>query len=102
MQTRLAHSHPQSIEPTCLICNEPAGSAGVHPASTYIDTNVRRCAIEVEDSALLAKLAAGEMIAIEAINVPSQLPTACVTGRPKTMMITLDLHGIAFAKLMAF
>ena len=28
--------------------------------------NVRRCALELEDTALLAKLAAGDMIAIEA------------------------------------
>ena len=64
---RSAHSHPQSADPTCLFCNEPAGSTGLHKAPTYnIDTNVRRCALEVGDTALLAKLAAGDMIAIEA------------------------------------
>ena len=58
--------YPQSTELTCFFCNEPAGSAGLHKASTYnIDANVRRCAVEVEDTALLAKLAAGDMIAID-------------------------------------
>lgn len=67
MHMRSAHSHPQSTEPTCFFCNELAGSADIHSASTYnIDTNVRKCALELEDTALLAKLAAGDMIAIEA------------------------------------
>jgi len=45
----------------------PAGSEGLHNASTYdVDTKVRRCAIKLEDTALLAKLEPGNMIALEA------------------------------------
>ena len=69
MQTRSAHSYPQSTELTCFFCNEPAGSAGL--LHTYnIDANMRRCAVEVKDTALLAKLAAGDMIAIDATQLP--------------------------------
>ena len=46
---------------------EPAGSACLHNASTYdIDSNIRRCTLELEDTSLLAKLAPGYMIALEA------------------------------------
>ena len=51
-------------EAKCFLCDEPAGSAGLHNASTYdIDMKVRKCAMELKDTALLAKLAPGEMIA---------------------------------------
>uniref|UniRef100_UPI00358E7FAB uncharacterized protein isoform X1 n=2 Tax=Myxine glutinosa TaxID=7769 RepID=UPI00358E7FAB len=107
VHTRSAHSHPQSTEPTCFFCNTSAGSAGLHKASTYnIDTNVRRCALEVEDTALLAKLAAGDMIAIEAkyhhhclrslYNRARQAAPNGIDGDDSC------LHGIAFAELVAF
>ena len=45
MHTRSVKSHPSSTEPTCFFCDKPAG---LHNASTYnIDTNVRRCALEL-------------------------------------------------------
>ena len=53
--------------PTCFFCKEPASSASLHNASTYnFDTHVRRAASDVGDPALLAILAAGFMIPIEA------------------------------------
>ena len=56
------------MEMNPLFCNEPAGYSTLHDASTYnIDTNVRRAALYVGDTALLVNLAAGDMIAIEAI-----------------------------------
>ncbi len=68
MPTQSAHKHPQTTELTCFFCDEPAGSAGLHKASTYnIDANVRKCALEVEDTAVLTKLAAGDMIAIDTV-----------------------------------
>ncbi len=105
MQTRSAHSHPQSTEPTCFFCNEPAGSAGLHMASTYnIDANMRRCALEVKDTALLAKLAAGDMIAIEAMYHSNCLCSLYNRARQDTPEDNDDfcLHGIAFAELVAF
>jgi len=105
MQTQSAHSHSQSTEPTCFFCNEPAGSAGLHKASTYnIDTNMRRCALEVEDPALLAKLAAGDLIAIEAMYHSNCLCSLYNRARHDTPEDNdyFCLHGIAFAELVAF
>jgi len=51
----------------CFLCERPAGSEGLHNASTYdVDATARRCAIELEDTALQAKLEPGDMIALEA------------------------------------
>ena len=106
MQTRSAHSYPQSTELTCFFCNEPAGSAGLH---TYnIDANVRRCAVEVEDTALLAKLAAGDMIVIDAMyhhNCLFSLYNRAIARQAAPKDDDGDdscLHGIAFAELVAF
>ena len=106
MQTRSAHSYPQSTELTCFFCNEPAGSAGLH---TYnIDANVRRCAVEVEDTALLAKLAAGDMIVIDAMYHHNCLFSLYNRAIARQAAPKDDdggdscLHGIAFAELVAF
>ena len=106
MQTRSAHSYPQSTELTCFFCNEPAGSASLH---TYnIDANVRRCAVEVEDTALLAKLAAGDMIVIDAMyhhNCLFSLYNRAIARQAAPKDDDGDdscLHGIAFAELVAF
>ena len=67
VNTRLAHRHSKTREPTCLFCDQPAGSEGLHEAATkQLDKKVRECACELQDTALLAKLAAGDIIAIEA------------------------------------
>lgn len=108
VHTRSVHSHSQSSEPTCFFCNEPAtGSSGLHNASTYnIDTNVRKCALELEDSALLAKLAEGDMIAIEAKYHHSCLRSLYNRARQAASKGNDGddscLHGIAFAQLVAY
>ena len=104
VHARSVHSHPQSAEPICFFCNKPAGSAGLHEALTYnIDTNVQRCALEIEDTALLAKLAAGDMIAIEAKyhnNCLRSLYNRARQVSPKgSDGDDSCLHGIAFAEL---
>ena len=56
-----------TVESVCFFYNEPAGSAGLHDVSTYqLHQNVRECALHLEDTELLAKLAPGDMIALEA------------------------------------
>jgi len=51
----------------CFLCNNSGGSEGLHSAATYnIDAKVRKCAIVLNDSALLAKLEPGDVIAQEA------------------------------------
>ena len=70
MQTRSSHESVESVElneDRHFFCDEPAGSACLHNASTYdIDRKVHRCALELEDTSLLAKLAPGDTIALEA------------------------------------
>ena len=81
VHTRSSHSHTQFAEPICFFCNMPAGASGLHEASTKsIDANVRRCAVELEDTALLAKLAEGDMVVIDAKyhnNCLQQSQTSC-------------------------
>jgi len=50
-------------EEICFFCDEHGGTAGLHCACTHETSKVRKCAIELEDSFLLYKLAAGDVIA---------------------------------------
>lgn len=51
----------------CFFCEKPAGSLPLHVASVFdLDEHVQNCALELGDKSLLAKLSAGDMIAIEA------------------------------------
>lgn len=52
----------------CFFCDESGGRQKLHKAETKdIDSTVRECAIEMRDSKLLAKLATGDMVAIDAM-----------------------------------
>ena len=52
---------------TCFFCGMPPVGEILHNASTFhIDVRVRQCAVKLQDTALLAKLSAGDMIAQEA------------------------------------
>ena len=65
--TRSRHDKIDLTEAICFLCNEPAGSDTLHRACTHdIDAKVRKCAMELEDTDLLAKLAPGDMVALEA------------------------------------
>ena len=62
VQTHSQHSNANLAKDKCFFCNEQAGSEGLHNACTYdIDEKVRSCALELEDPALLAKLAPGDI-----------------------------------------
>ena len=108
VHTQSAHGHSPSTEPTCFFCNEPAaGSSGFHNASTYnIDRNVRKCALELEDTALLVKLAEGDMISIEAKYhhhcLSSLYNRARQAASKRNDGDDSCLHGIAFAQLVAY
>ena len=76
VHTRSINWLSESSEHTCFFCNLfllPAGSVSLHNASTYhVDTNVRRAALDAGGTAVLTKLEAGDMIAIET-KLPSKL-----------------------------
>ncbi len=67
--------------------------------------SMRECALEVEDTALLTKLAAGDMIAIDAVYHHKCL--CSLYNRARHAAFKNDdegescLHGIAFAELVA-
>ena len=80
---------------------------GLHCACTHdINRNVRKCAKELEDFFLLAKLAAGDMIAIEAKYHSKCLATLYNKARSAKQVCNESddshLHGIEFAELVAF
>lgn len=92
---------------TCIFCDNIAGSAGLHKASTFeLDFKVRKCATELNDSRLLTKLAGGDMVAIDA-----QYHTKCLAKLYKSaQQLKKDtpgsvressLYGIAFAELIS-
>lgn len=107
IHTRSAHDHVEMKEHVCFFCNKPAGLAPLHKASTKgTDMNVRNAALETQDTALLAKLAAGDMIAIEAKYHRNCLRDLYNKARSVNSDVVHDeeaqLHGIAFAELVAF
>ena len=94
--------------PLCIFCDRPHDSKSpLHAAATFgIDFKVRNAARELNDTKLLAKLAGGDMIAIEA-----KYHTACLAKyyrRAGQMKSDTDqdedkpLCGIAFADLVAY
>ncbi len=108
VHTRSKQSTADITKNQCFFCGEKAGSEGLHNACTYdIDEKVRNCALEVEDTALLAKLVPGDMISLEA-----KYHHRCLTSlynRARTSKIAAtkkdsddNLHGIAFAELTTF
>ena len=108
MQTRSSHSKVDLKDDVCLFCDKPAGSEGLHNASTCdIDRRVRQCALELNDTALLAKLAPADMIALEA-----KYHTRCLAAlynRARGASSSKsgcdnhnDFHSIAFAGLVTY
>ena len=98
----------KSVDPTCVFCEEPAGHTCLHEASTFdIDSRVRNCAHELQDTELLAKLAPGDMRASE-----PKYHAKCIVclynkvSRVDTRSDSDDaddhLQGIAFAQLVSY
>ena len=46
VHTRSAYRHPKSTEPTCIFCDQAAGSEGLHEAATkQLDKKAQKCAL---------------------------------------------------------
>ena len=103
VHTRSSQGGIDLTESKCFLCEEPAGSAGLHNVSINdTDAKVRRC-----DTALLAKLAPGDMIALEAKYHLKCLSTLYNRARATDSTSSdsdsnAHLYGIAFAELVAF
>ena len=65
-KTRRLTEDKSIFESRCFFRDKPGGN--LHRASTLeVDTKVRKYATELNDTSLLTKLAAGDMVAIDAI-----------------------------------
>ena len=107
--TRSRHGKLDLTEDICFLCNEPAGSTTLHRACTHdIHAKVQRCAIILEDTDLLAKLAPGDMVALEAKYHTKCLANLYNRARAATESAIADtgvdarVRGIAFAELVTF
>ena len=92
---------------SCLLCDQPAGSEGLHETATkQLGKKVSECACELQDTALLTKLAAGDMIAIESKYHNRCLCALFNRARLAQPMdndgVEACMHGIAFAELVVF
>ena len=106
LSARTGNSGP----PSCFFCEQPAGSERLHAAATFtIDRHVRDCATLLEDSALLRKLSAGDMVALECkyhAKCLSQLynrarAARCSEATEETEQ-EKQLSRVAFAQLVLF
>ena len=65
-RTRSLSSEATTSDASCFFCGE-SGTETLHGVATYqVDTRVRKCAAQVGDNELLARLSMGDMVALEA------------------------------------
>ena len=97
-----------SKSPVCFFCSKPETNEKLHEVSTFqVDFRVRKCAHELQDEDLLAKLSAGDLIALEA-----KYHTRCLTNLynrargmvPQEPGTSSDqtCKGIALAELISY
>ena len=92
----------------CLFCDQC--SPTLHQVSTFIlDKNVRQCALELQDTVLLAKLSAGDLISQEAVYHKKRLVSLynkAVRAKSSTSSKNDDNYeisaSIAFAELCSY
>ena len=65
-RTSSLSSEASTSDASCFLCGE-SGTETLHGVATYqVDTRVRKCAAQVGDNELLARLSMGDMVALEA------------------------------------
>ena len=97
-------------ESHCFFCDTVDSQLNLHAASTLeVDQKVRECAFLLNDSKLIAKLSAGDLIAIEA-----RYHAKCLVGlynrarqsnsptTKHTVKSQVELDELAFAELIAY
>ena len=104
--TRLSVAKASPSKQTCFFCERPAsGKEPLHNASTFtLDKSVRDCAHKLQDTHLLAKLSAGDLIAQEAKYHSQCLASLYNRTRQVKDEATTDAvnHGIALAELVSY
>lgn len=89
----------------CIFCDEEGGASVLHSSSTLdLDFKVRKAAIDTKNTMLLSKLACGDMVAIKAKYHNKCLAKLYRQAAPshKNEENDSNLHGIAFAELVAY
>ena len=106
--TRQVAHHEVPASDVCFLCEDASMSEPIREASTFrLDSRVRRCALELQDERLLAKLSAGDMVAQDAKYHPRclvSLYNKATSLQDKQKIDTTDKvnHGIALAELLSF
>ena len=105
--TRLSGAHSGISPELCFFC-ELETSDPLRNASTFqLDSRVRSCALALQDERILAKLSAGDLVAIEAKYHPKCL-VAFYRKANEQQQVTQKsdhdrmCHGIAFAELVSY
>lgn len=97
--------------PVCFFCDLPAGKKGLHEVTMFdVDTRVKECALALSDHRLLAKLAVGDMIALEAkyhvdcLNKLYNQRRSLERQQYRQLKagVSVSIHSIAFAELASY
>eukprot|EP00794_Sanderia_malayensis_P014705 gene14705-16232_t len=91
----------------CFFCDDDTVSQPLHSVTTFdVDRRVRRIATEHEDTLILAKLSAGDMIATEAVYHGACLSKYYNKDRASSKIternVESTLRGIALAEVIAY
>ena len=109
VKTRRSIESKSQSEPelSCIFCEDEAGPAGFHKASTFdLDFKVKKCTTDLQDRKLLSKLAGGDMVAIDAhyhMKCFAKLYRRANQFQKDPGLQfkkSSSLHGIAFAELV--
>lgn len=88
----------------CFFCGGTSGE--LHKVSTFsIDSNIRKYALQVQDTVLLAKLSAGDMISQEAMYHKNCYLNLFNKARPQKIVDENgenQIHGIVLAELVSY
>lgn len=97
-----------NAEKTCFFCDQPRALKNpLHNVCTFgLDARVRRCAFALQDQKLLAKLSAGDLVALEACYHSSCIATlykrAETVSKDEPDNTKFQLEGIALAELITY
>ena len=111
-RTRLHSRSPRTEkaqEAQCFFCRQPAGTDGVHKVATFqMDSKIRDCATILEDTELLGRLSAGDMVAQDAkyhkkcLSVLHNRVRKAESEGPKHNAKEREVSGIVFAELVLY
>ena len=104
---RSIQSTPTDTKSVCFFCNVHK-DGGLHKVTTYrLDRRVRKCALILQDTLILAKLSEGDMIALDAF-----YHKHCLTNFYRKASSAIEKceyhdsdresHGVALAELVTF